>query len=88
MIGRDDDVKALKARLNTTTDGKTSLHVLTAIKGWPGVGKTTIATALAYDPDIAKLFPDGILWTSLGQEPNILSEMATWGGAHWELMKF
>ena len=81
MIGRDDDVKALKARLSTTTDGKTSLHVLTAIKGWPGVGKTTIATALAYDPDIAKLFPDGILWTSLGQEPNILSEMATWGRA-------
>ena len=81
MIGRDDDVKALKDRLSTTTDGKTTLQVLTAIKGWPGVGKTTIASALAYDPDIAKLFPDGVLWTSLGQEPNILSEMATWGRA-------
>ncbi len=81
MIGRDDDVKALKDRLSTTTDGKTTLQVLTAIKGWPGVGKTTIASALAYDPDIEKLFPDGVLWTSLGQEPNILSEMATWGRA-------
>ena len=81
LIGRDDDVKALKDRLTTTTDGKTTLQVLTAIKGWPGVGKTTIASALAYDPDIAKLFTDGILWTSLGQEPNILSEMATWGRA-------
>lgn len=81
MIGRDDDVKALKERLSLTSDGKTSLQVLTAIKGWPGVGKTTIASALAYDPDIAKAFPDGVLWTSLGQEPNILSEMATWGRA-------
>ncbi len=81
MIGRDDDVKALKARLSALTDGKTTLQVLTAIKGWPGVGKTTMATALAYDLDIQKLFPDGVLWTSLGQEPNILSEMATWGRA-------
>jgi hypothetical protein len=81
MIGRDDDIKALKERLNLTTDGKTSLQILTAIKGWPGVGKTTIASALAYDPDIARAFPDGVLWTSLGQEPNILSEMATWGRA-------
>jgi general stress protein CsbA len=81
MIGRDDDVKVLKERLSITAEGKTSLQVLTAIKGWPGVGKTTIASALAYDPEIAKLFPDGVLWTSLGQEPNILSEMATWGRA-------
>jgi hypothetical protein len=81
MIGRDDDVKALKERLSLTSDGNTSLQVLTAIKGWPGVGKTTIASALAYDPDIGKVFPDGILWTSLGQEPNLLSEMATWGRA-------
>ena len=81
MIGRDDDVKALKERLSITSDGKTSLQVLTAIKGWPGVGKTTVASALAYDPDIEKIFPDGVLWTSLGQDPNILSEMATWGRA-------
>ena len=81
IIGRDDDVKVLKNRLSTTTDGKTTLQVLTAIKGWPGVGKTTIASALAYDPDIENLFPDGVLWTSLGQAPNILSEMATWGRA-------
>lgn len=81
MIGRDDDIQALKVRLSASTAGKTSLQVLTAIKGWPGVGKTTIASALAYDPDIAKIFPDGVLWTSLGEEPNILSEMATWGRA-------
>jgi hypothetical protein len=51
------------------------------MKGWPGVGKTTIASALAYDPDLAKVFPDGVLWTSLGKEPTVISNMAAWGRA-------
>lgn len=80
MIGRDDDIKALKERLSMT-ESRFSFQVLTAIKGWPGVGKTTIASALAHDTEIASRFLDGVLWTSLGQEPNILSEMAAWGRA-------
>lgn len=80
MIGRDDDIKALKERLSVV-ESQFSLQVLTTIKGWPGVGKTTIASALAHDTDIAGRFPDGVLWTSLGQEPNVLSEMAAWGRA-------
>jgi len=81
IVGREDDMRELKSRLGATRDGATSLHILTAIKGWPGVGKTTIASALAYDPEVTKLFPDGVLWTSLGEHPDILSEMATWGRA-------
>jgi len=82
MIGRDDDVRALKQRLRSVTGSQTvNLQVLTAIKGWPGVGKTTLASALAHDDEIAKLFPDGILWTSLGQTPSILTEMGIWGRA-------
>jgi hypothetical protein len=45
------------------------------------VGKTTLASALAYDESVAKAFPDGVLWVSLGQNPNVLSELATWGRA-------
>lgn len=81
MIGREDDMKELKSRLGATRDGAPSLQILTAIKGWPGVGKTTIASALAYDPEVIKSFPDGVLWTSLGEKPDILTEMATWGRA-------
>jgi hypothetical protein len=58
-----------------------TIQVLTAIKGWPGVGKTTIASALAQDAEIKKAFPDGVLWVSLGKEPNLFSEIATWGRA-------
>jgi hypothetical protein len=74
-------MKELKVRLSASRDATTSLQILTAIKGWPGVGKTTIASALAYDPEISRMFPDGVLWTSLGEHPDVLSEMATWGRA-------
>ncbi len=79
VIGREDDLRNLKERLGLT--GENSLQVLTAIRGWPGIGKTTIAAVLAHDPDIATAFPDGVLWTSLGPRPNLFSELATWGRA-------
>lgn len=81
IVGRDEDLSNLKENLGITGKPKTSIQILTAIKGWPGVGKTTIASALAHDPDIQKTFPDGVLWVSLGPEPNLLSEIAAWGRA-------
>lgn len=83
VIGRDEALEDLKKRLGiiATSEKPVTLQVLTAVRGWPGVGKTTIAAALAHDADISKAFPDGVLWLSLGQKPNLLSEMATWGRA-------
>jgi hypothetical protein len=83
IVGRDDDMYALKEYLKIGSKKKHEIpiQILTAIKGWPGVGKTTIASALAHDEDIQKEFPDGVLWVSLGQEPNLLSEIAAWGRA-------
>ena len=83
IVGRDEDLRRLKENLGVSIADrpKAAIQILTAIKGWPGVGKTTIASALAYDTDIKKAFPDGVLWVSLGQEPNLLSEIATWGRA-------
>ena len=81
LVGRTDDLCALKAHLIPTGDGRARTQILTAIKGWPGVGKTTVAAALAHDPDIVTEFPGGVLWTSLGPKPNLLSELAVWGRA-------
>src|SRR6185503_17619517 len=47
----------------------------------PGVGKTTLVGVFGRDTDTQKAFPDGVLWTSLGQKPNLISEMARWGRA-------
>lgn len=83
FLGRDEDIAALKERLGIGRSGEESnlVQVLTAVRGWPGIGKTATATILARDPDIIAAFPDGVLWTSLGPSPNLLSELATWGRA-------
>ena len=83
VVGREDALNDLKARLGVTLSGQTPspIQILTAVRGWPGIGKTTIAAALAHDLDILRTFPDGVLWISLGPQPSILSELATWGRA-------
>jgi hypothetical protein len=83
LLGRDDDLHRLKFRLGTgvETGATLSPHGLTIVRGWPGVGKTTLAAALAHDPDIERIFPDGVLWTSLGQRPSVFAELVAWGRA-------
>ncbi|MCC7163528.1 MAG: hypothetical protein IT331_13615 [Anaerolineae bacterium] len=82
FIGREEDMSNLRSRLGITSEAKPSApQILTAVRGWPGVGKTTLASALAHDENVVRAFPDGVLWVSLGQNPNILSELAAWGRA-------
>jgi nucleoside phosphorylase len=83
FLGRDEDMAELKKRLGILREGpgSGSVQVLTAVRGWPGIGKTATATVLASDSEMAASFPDGVLWTSLGHSGNLLSELATWGRA-------
>jgi hypothetical protein len=76
VIGRDDARQEIKRRLGGST---TQSPVV--IQGWPGIGKTTLMSVIAHDPDIHERFPDGVLWTSLGENPNVLTELITWGRA-------
>ncbi len=43
-----------------------------------GIGKTILAQALAHDPQVQKRFCDGILWATLGQQPDVLSLLQGW----------
>jgi hypothetical protein len=43
-----------------------------ALRGAGGYGKTTLARALAYDPDVQDAYFDGILWIELGESPQHL----------------
>lgn len=83
IVGREEALSDLRARLGVSTSGRTPapIQILTALRGWPGIGKTTMAAALAHDPDILRTFPNGVLWTSLGPQPSILSELTAWGRA-------
>lgn len=80
VIGREKDVRALKRKLGIGTKKSGNLiQPLIAVRGWPGVGKTTLASVLAHDLEVAHKYSDGILWTSLGPNPNLLSSLAVWG---------
>lgn len=80
VVGREDDLLQLKGRLGIRAGGPAGqTQVLTAVSGWPGVGKTTVAAVLAHDPEVAAAFPDGVLWASLGTDPAIFGTLAAWG---------
>jgi hypothetical protein len=52
--------------------------VVSAVYGLGGIGKSVLATALALDREVQKRFPDGVLWVTLGQHPEILSFLGNW----------
>ncbi len=78
VIGREEALYEIKLRLGI---GGAEMHATTVIQGWPGVGKSTTIAMLAHDPEVAQQFPDGILWASLGENPNIVGEISVWAGA-------
>ena len=46
----------------------TTLGITTAIHGAGGFGKTALAIELCYDEQVREKYPDGILWTTMGEE--------------------
>jgi DNA-binding SARP family transcriptional activator len=78
VIGRETVLHDIKYRLGI---GATHTRPTTIIQGWPGVGKSTTVATLAHDSDIALQFPDGVLWTSLGETPSVNNEIVAWAAA-------
>lgn len=74
LIGRHEVLAALKERLLAADQPK-----VIALSGLPGVGKTTILSALAYDEAVRTAFPDGVLWAGLGPSPNLAALLSGWG---------
>jgi hypothetical protein len=78
FVGREDAIKDVILLLGKRSKNTGSSNI-TLVRGWPGVGKTTLVGRISRDPDVRNMFPQGVLWTSLEQKPNVLSEMARWG---------
>lgn len=81
LIGREKALREVKRRLGVPPTKARGSQLRVVIQGWPGVGKTTLIAAVAHDADISRVFPDGVLWASLGQNPNLFSELTSWGRA-------
>jgi WD40 repeat protein len=71
FVKRPQELDALKARL-LDAKGDAAAAFTAALRGAGGYGKTTLAKALADDPDIQDAYFDGILWAELGEKPERL----------------
>ena len=49
-----------------------------AVHGQGGLGKTVLARAICNDEMVRSVFRDGILWATLGQQPDMLSLQQRW----------
>jgi tetratricopeptide (TPR) repeat protein len=75
FVGRDELIQELIQRL---TSGES---LALSAEGKPGVGKTTLAVALAHRREVLDHFQDGVLWAGLGLEADVLSTLNTWASA-------
>ncbi|WP_424095889.1 NB-ARC domain-containing protein [Moorena producens] len=77
-VERPEVSQQLKQILLSQETAKAGTLVVSAIYGLGGIGKSTLAAALAHDSEVQSHFPDGIFWATLGQQPDILSFLSTW----------
>jgi len=75
LVGRETELAHIKERLLGHTDGSIRLS---ALNGIPGVGKTSLAIAIAHDTEICASFSGGILWAAMGPTPNIPGILSRW----------
>jgi tetratricopeptide (TPR) repeat protein len=75
LIGRESELAQIKQQLAGRGNA-----ALTVLHGLPGVGKTSLAVALAHDQQIRASFADGILWVGVGPNPNLSSLLSRWAG--------
>jgi DNA-binding SARP family transcriptional activator len=82
LIGRGAALEDLGRRIGLTSDARADEaavpRAVTVVHGWPGVGKSTLLASLAYEPGIAARCPDGVLWVSLGETPDVVAELLQW----------
>ncbi|MBD0302293.1 MAG: hypothetical protein ICV85_08950, partial [Tolypothrix sp. T3-bin4] len=76
-VDRPEYSQDLKTRLLTESNDVRTL-VVTAIHGLGSIGKSTLAAALAHEVEVQTHFCHGILWATLGQQPNLLSLLSGW----------
>ena len=78
FLARSETIKTLKSRVLSLEQPVvvTGQSQRMGIQGMGGIGKTVLATALAYDSEIQTAFPDGIYWLTVGVNPNLLSLQA------------
>jgi NB-ARC domain/APAF-1 helical domain len=77
-VDRPEILKEIKAKLLDSSSPRRGTLVVSAIYGLGGVGKSVMAAALAHDSDVQSVCKDGVLWITLGQNPDLLPCLYGW----------
>lgn len=75
FIRRPDELYELLSHL-LDESGSNPVATTAVLQGPGGFGKSTIAADLCHDERVIDAFDDGVLWTSLGEHPNLQHELA------------
>ena len=76
LLGRDDNLRAIHQKLDDAVQSKVGVVTL---HGVPGVGKSSLMNHLGHDSTLGRLFPDGGLWTAVGNTPDVGELIRIWG---------
>jgi Tfp pilus assembly protein PilF len=77
-VDRPEIRQVIKSKLIDCSVSRPGTLVVSAIYGLGGVGKSVMAAALAHDQDVQEVCADGVLWVTLGQNPDLLPCLYAW----------
>ncbi|MBA2394279.1 MAG: helix-turn-helix domain-containing protein [Ktedonobacteraceae bacterium] len=74
LIGRDLLLAQIKRELCSDKN-----DIFIGINGLPGVGKTALTREIVTDTEVQEHFSDGVLWATLGPQPDLSTHLQRWG---------
>lgn len=77
VLGRQDEINKILLLFSNQSPDKN--HQPVALRGLGGIGKTTLAIAIANMQENKKHYTDGVLWISLGPKPTLRFGLEKWG---------
>jgi hypothetical protein len=77
FIARPEYLEPLKQKLLGKSEKAVAVTAAgrrkVGVQGMGGIGKTVLAAAAVCEKEVSKAYPDGIIWLTLGQEPNLVA---------------
>jgi len=76
FLPRPEELAQIKQKLLGNASQKlvmTGVSQRLGVQGMGGIGKTLLATAVARDEEVQRQFPDGVMWVTLGETPDIVT---------------